>query len=151
MFREEKFFLSNFYPCQIVLDGICFPTSEHLYQYLKAGNAESRQMVLAQQTPSDAKKITASPDFTARPDWQTVKLGEMEFVLRQKFSHPELLALLLATGEMELIEDNDWDDTFWGVCNWVGENNLGKLLMKIRAEARSHLKNHTQNPPSVLS
>jgi hypothetical protein len=46
------------------------------------------------------------------------------------------LALLLATGDMELIEDNDWDDTYWGVCNGAGENNLGKLLMKIRAEAR---------------
>ncbi len=92
--------------------------------------------MLAQQTPSEAKKITASPDFTARPDWQEVKLSQMEFVLRQKFSHPELLALLLATGEMELVEDNDWDDTYWGVCNGVGENNLGKLLMKIRAEAR---------------
>ncbi len=60
----------------------------------------------------------------------------MELVLRQKFSHPGLLALLLATGDMELVEDNDWDDTYWGVCNGVGENNLGKLLMKIRAEAR---------------
>ena len=86
MFREELFFLSNFYPCQIVLDEICFLTSEHLYQYLKAGNAESRQLVLAQPTPSEAKKITASPDFTARPDWTEVKLNEMEFVLRQKFS-----------------------------------------------------------------
>ena len=136
MFREELFFLSNFYPCPILLDGNYFPTSEHLYQYLKAGNDESRQLVLAQPSPSEAKKITATPEFTARPDWLEVKLGAMEFVLRQKFSHPDLLALLLATGDLDLVEDNDWDDTYWGVCNGVGENNLGKLLMKIRAEAR---------------
>ena len=136
MFREELFFLSNFYPCQIVVDGICFPTSEHLYQYLKAGNGESRQLVLTQPTPSEAKKITASPAFTPRPDWQEVKLGEMEFVLRQKFSQPDLIVMLLAAGDMELVEDNDWDDTYWGVCNGIGENNLGKLLMKIRAQAR---------------
>jgi ribA/ribD-fused uncharacterized protein len=136
LFREELFFLSNFYPCQIVVDGIYFPTSEHLYQYLKADNADSRQLVLAQPTPSEAKKITASQAFTARPDWQAVKLSQMEFVLRHKFSHPELLAMLLATGDMELVEDNDWDDTYWGVCNGIGENNLGKLLMKIRAQAK---------------
>jgi len=86
--------------------------------------------------PFRGKKITASPDFTARPDWTEVKLNEMEFVLQQKFSHPELLAMLLATGDMELIEYNDWDDTYWGVCNGVGENNLGKLLMRIREEAK---------------
>ena len=136
MFRGEWFFLSNFYPCQIVVDGFCFPTSEHLYQYLKAGDAKSQQLVLSQDTPSAAKKITLSPDFTPRADWQEVKLNQMEFVLQQKFSHPDLLAMLLATGDMELVEENDWDDTYWGVCNGIGENNLGKLLMKIRSEAR---------------
>ena len=40
---------------------------------------------------------------------------------------------LMDTGDAELIEGNNWNDTFWGVCNNAGENNLGKLLMKIRA------------------
>ena len=136
MFREEKFFLSNFYPCQIVVDGISFPTSEHLYQYLKAGDDLSRRLILDQETPSAAKKMTLTPEFVARPDWEAVKLDRMEYVLRQKFAHPDLLAMLLATGDLELVEDNDWDDTYWGVCNGLGQNHLGKLLMKIRAEAR---------------
>lgn len=34
----------------------------------------------------------------------------------------------------ELIEGNAWNDTFWGVCNGVGENWLGQLLMERRAE-----------------
>ena len=136
MFREEKFFLSNFYPCQIVVDGISFPTSEHLYQYLKAGDDLSRRLILDQETPSAAKKATLTPEFVARPDWEAVKLDRMEYVLRQKFAHPDLLAMLLATGDLELVEDNDWDDTYWGVCNGLGQNHLGKLLMKIRAEAR---------------
>ena len=61
----------------------------------------------------------------------------MEFVLRQKFAHPDLLAMLLATGDMELVEDNDWDDTYWGVCNGLGQNHLGKLLMKIRLRSQT--------------
>ena len=36
----------------------------------------------------------------------------------------------------ELIEGNWWGDTYWGVCNGVGENHLGKLLMKIREELK---------------
>jgi len=31
-----------------------------------------------------------------------------------------------------LEETNTWGDKYWGVCNGEGENQLGKLLMKIR-------------------
>ena len=29
-------------------------------------------------------------------------------------------------------ETNHWGDVFWGVCDGVGESNLGKVLMGIR-------------------
>jgi len=60
----------------------------------------------------------------------------MEELLRLKFESPELRKLLLETGEHELIEGNNWGDRFWGVVDGVGDNHLGKLLMKIRAELR---------------
>ena len=56
---------------------------------------------------------------------------------RQKFTQNEELGrLLLATGKSELIEGNSWNDTFWGVNLKTGEgrNELGKALMKVRAE-----------------
>lgn len=31
-----------------------------------------------------------------------------------------------------IIEVNNWGDTYWGVCNGIGDNHLGKILMKIR-------------------
>ena len=46
--------------------------------------------------------------------------------------------MLLLTGGAELIEGNHWHDNFWGICTcdkcWDKrqENQLGKLLMKIR-------------------
>jgi len=61
----------------------------------------------------------------------------METLLRDKFTrHADLRILLLDTGDRELVEGNTWDDRFWGVCEGVGENHLGRLLMKIRAELR---------------
>ena len=69
-----------------------------------------------------------------RADWEEVKIEIMEEALRLKFDDPHLKDLLLATGDKELIEGNTWNDQFWGVCNGVGENNLGKLLMKLRKE-----------------
>ncbi|NWN81082.1 NADAR family protein, partial [Bacillus sp. (in: firmicutes)] len=43
---------------------------------------------------------------------------------------------LLQTGESILIEGNTWGDKIWGVCNGVGENKLGKILMKVRNELK---------------
>jgi predicted NAD-dependent protein-ADP-ribosyltransferase YbiA (DUF1768 family) len=58
--------------------------------------------------------------------------------VRYKFTHhPDLRGLLLATGNAELIEGNDWGDTIWGVYQGQGENRLGKILMKIRQELRA--------------
>lgn len=72
-----------------------------------------------------------------RYDWEEVKLGVMETILRDKFTrHADLQALLLGTGDRDLVEGNTWGDRFWGVCGGVGENHLGRLLMQIRAELR---------------
>jgi len=58
----------------------------------------------------------------------------MEELLFLKFGgkEPLLTRALMETGNAELIEGNNWEDIFWGVCNGTGENNLGKLLMKLR-------------------
>jgi predicted NAD-dependent protein-ADP-ribosyltransferase YbiA (DUF1768 family) len=58
----------------------------------------------------------------------------MEDLLRQKFQNPYLKNKLLATGNAEIEETNSWGDVFWGICKGVGENHLGKILMKIRSE-----------------
>jgi len=72
-----------------------------------------------------------------RFDWPTTKLSVMENGLRAKFQVPELGAKLLATGNALLVEGNNWNDTYWGMCRNVGENHLGKLLMKIRGELKA--------------
>ena len=58
----------------------------------------------------------------------------MRELLRQKFAHPDLRRLLLATGDAELVEGNTWGDTFWGTVDGKGENHLGKILTRIRTE-----------------
>jgi predicted NAD-dependent protein-ADP-ribosyltransferase YbiA (DUF1768 family) len=72
-----------------------------------------------------------------RPDWNDVRLAIMEDLVRQKFLTSSMERLLLSTGDAELIEGNYWGDTFWGVCRGVGENHLGKILMKIREELKA--------------
>ena len=64
----------------------------------------------------------------------------MRHLLFKKFSQYEFFELLMLTGDAELIEGNNWGDTFWGVCNGRGENMLGKLLMEIRDYLRAQTK-----------
>ena len=71
-------------------------------------------------------------------DWDTYKkFMLMKRLLKMKFAIPELKEMLLATGDEELVEGNYWHDTIWGVCDGVGENHLGKMLMEIREDLRN--------------
>ena len=68
-----------------------------------------------------------------RKGWEEVRISVMEEVQIAKYQqHPELASKLMATGDAELIYNNECGDTYWGVFNGKGENNLGKVLMKIR-------------------
>jgi ribA/ribD-fused uncharacterized protein len=97
---------------------------------------EERKRIAGLPTPGEAKKEGGK--LARRPDWEQVKFQVMEDCVRYKFAHhPELKAQLLATGDAELIEGNDWGDKIWGVFHGEGENRLGKILMKIRAELRA--------------
>lgn len=135
-FSGEYRFLSNFWPAQVVYEGITYPTAEHAYQSAKTLDMDQRRQIAELATPSSAKK--AGRALQIRPDWEAVKLRVMEDCVRYKFSHDhELRQKLLATGDAELIEGNTWGDRFWGVCEGQGENHLGQILMKVRQELKT--------------
>lgn len=134
-FSGEYEFLSNFYPSTVCdADGITYPTVEHYFQAMKTVYLPERQKIAAAPTPGKAKRMGRR--VFLRSDWNAIKVEVMRQGLKQKFSDANLRKKLLATGDSELIEGNWWHDTFWGMCNGVGENHLGKLLMEIREELR---------------
>ena len=137
-FDGEYRYLSNFaiLSTPVVLDGEKYISTEHAYQAAKFLDPVLRKQIRDCITPGKAKKLAGvfKEAGHQRPDWQDINLGIMEDLLVQKFSDPQLCNQLLATGKEELVEGNWWHDTFFGVCNGVGENHLGKLLMKIREQ-----------------
>ena len=133
-FEGEYAFLSNFYEHPISNGVITFPTNEHYFQAMKTLEDDERLAIARAATPGQAKRMGRSVKL--RPDWESIKLDVMETAVRIKFTAPELAAKLIATGDEELVEGNWWNDTFWGVCNGVGENHLGKILMKVRADIK---------------
>ena len=130
-FRDEYFFLSNFYPVEIKLDGIVYPNAETAFQAQKTLDVEERRKFSMLKNPVQAKRLGRKVKL--RDDWEEVKLDIMTEIVSQKFlQHPHLIEMLLQTGDKELVEGNKWGDRFWGVCKGKGDNHLGKILMKIR-------------------
>jgi ribA/ribD-fused uncharacterized protein len=140
-------FLSNFYPAKIEHQGISYPTVEHYYVAMKVKNDQQidgkyismmdcRELIAKMPAEQAGKVKQFGKIIKVRKDWDNVKLDVMLFGVREKFKHNELKEMLLSTGDQELIEGNWWHDVFWGVCNGEGENNLGKILMKVRSELR---------------
>ena len=134
-FRGETRWLSNFHKCPIYYEGIVYPSTEHAYHAAKTLDIEARKIIAALPSPGAAKYLGMK--IPLRPNWDSIKLEIMTNLNRQKFQGDlELAARLLSTGNQELVEGNNWGDTYWGVCDGIGGNNLGKILMKIREELR---------------
>lgn len=134
-FMGETRWLSNFEYATVEFENELYLTTEHAYQAAKTLNQSQRKAIRDEISPSVAKKMGRK--VTIRDDWESVKLQIMYDLNLQKFSkHPELQKLLLNTGDALLEEGNNWGDTYWGVVDGKGENHLGKILMKVRAEIR---------------
>jgi len=134
-FQGEYRFLSNFWPARVNYGGIDFPTVEHAYQAAKTDDQKARLEIAKARTPGVAKRL--GKRVTMRHNWDSIKLKVMSVLVTQKFtSNPLLKKLLLDTGDAELIEGNDWNDTFWGICRGKGSNHLGKILMSVRESLR---------------
>lgn len=131
-FSGDYRFLSNFWPCKVVFDGVTYPSVEHAYVAAKTPDPILRMQIASIETAGQVKKFGRKLEL--RPDWDSVKVGIMRDLIRQKFKDAELAALLVATGDALLVEGNWWGDTFWGVCKGVGDNWLGRILMEVRSE-----------------
>lgn len=137
-------FLSNFYilnKSQLLYDveypSIYYNSVEAAFQAAKSKNYMDRLLISKLDSPGKAKRQGRA--LQLREDWESVKDGYMKDYLLQKFSYKDLKEKLLNTGDAKLIEGNNWGDTYWGVCNGIGENRLGILLMEVRAMIKSIL------------
>lgn len=137
-FHEAEYtYLSNFYEADVTYGGLTYGSAEAAFQAQKC-MTEAEKLPFTTARPSKSKGMGRRVPL--RPDWEEVKVGIMEAIVRAKFAqHPELAEKLLATGDKQLIEGNTWGDTCWGVDTRTGrgENHLGKILMKVREELRA--------------
>ena len=104
-FSSEHMFLSNFHPCEIVLEYAKCSSLEQAYFYLMAkevGDVKAAQLILQTHLPRKIKRIGAT--IVATKEWLEKQDQVMFDLLVLKYKqNPHLQAKLLATGNKKLV------------------------------------------------
>ena len=131
---------SNFSLHPIQMEGTFWSTVEHYYQAQKFVGTENEGLIIASQnakTPMEAATIGRDRTLKLRCDWEQVKTQVMwQGVLTKFLTHTDIQKILLDTGDELIVEDSPID-YYWGCGrDKTGQNQLGKILMKVRQEIR---------------
>ena len=134
-FLETRFHdLSPFSAHEIEVDGVIYKTAEHAYQALRAV-PEARFEIMNARSPMDAWRAGQLCKVAGKLLPNFDKLTLMEIIFRAKLAqHTDIAKVLKMSGERELLKVYDVD-YYWGTgADGLGENQMGKLWMKLRAE-----------------
>ena len=108
--KNEYGEFSNFSNHPFSLDGKTWPASEHFFQAQKFEDENYREQIRLSNSPMIAARLGRSRAHPLRADWEEIKNEIMLRAVRKKFeSHPEIRALLLSTGDEELVEKTTGD------------------------------------------
>ena len=131
-FFDQFRFLSNFHVSPCHYNDHCYMSTEHAYMAQKATNREDMVYIATSPNPIEARR--RGKTIKLREDWDDIRLDVMYKANLSKYKDPIMRRRLQQTGNRYLEETNWWNDKFWGVCNGQGQNNLGKIIMRVRYE-----------------
>jgi len=138
--------LSNFYPAQFTIGNTTYNCTEQYIQIQKAlmfGDKNTAEEILKAPSGAKQKQISYSIKSFDRAVWQARASDAITPGIKAKFEqNNECKNFLLATGTTEIMEASP-SDKFWGVGRGLrdphlwdkakrqGENEMGKVLMKV--------------------
>jgi len=127
-------YLSPFSAHEVLVRGVVYKTAEHAYQTLRMKDA-ARENIAASSSPLEAWRRAQTAKEQGMLDESVDKFALMEEIFRAKLAqHSDIREVLLETGDAELLKVYD-TDYYWGTgADGSGENQMGKLWMKLRAE-----------------
>lgn len=131
-FVGKYYFLSNMYVYSSIGKSV-----EHYFQAGKTTNSIDYNYIVSSVDGYEAKR--RGKKIAMRSDWLECRDSIMyEEVALKFYVYENLRDMLLNTGDEMLVEGNTWGDKYWGVDikTGIGENKLGKILMKVREEIK---------------
>ena len=144
-YQSEFAPFSNFYSCRMVFGQQAFFCLEQAYQFVRAKTLHKPLLATKIFLSRDVKYIKqVAGDLGTSEAWENKKFDVMYECLKRKFDqNPALRALLLKSGDLELVEATP--DRLWGCGatlssnalrkrNWPGQNKHGQILMTVRQE-----------------
>jgi len=140
----------------LLINNVRVLTSEALYQACRFPHKpDVQELIIGQKSPMTAKMVSKPHRKDSRPDWDAVRVRIMYWCLRVKLAQNwEKFSDLLRSTENKPIVEESRRDQFWGAKpvdseTLVGENVLGRLLMKLRDQLCDTEKNNLWivNPP----
>ncbi len=136
-FSQREFYcLDNCSAFKIEYDGVVFSTVEHAYQAykFKATAPQIFNKIVNSFSPYEARKIADQNQDKVAGNWNDVRLELMEKLLKAKLNQNTYVKEKLKETQNYIICYDD-EDEFWGIGpKRNGENNLGKIWMKLRDE-----------------
>ena len=143
-FRDEYYFLSNFYEVPVTYNGITYKNNEAAFQAQKVAPSKEAMLEFKDLNSTEAKKLGRK--VSLRSDWENVKVQIMRDLVYAKFTqNADLQEKLIDTGDEYLEEGNTWGDRVWGAVNGVGANLLGQILMEVREELKDRMEEKEYN------
>jgi len=140
-YPREFYPFDNFSSFKVEWNGYLFSSVEEAYQAASfmGSDEELVEKIKKSHSADEAQRISYANRDKRREDWDDVKISIMEELLRLKIEqNPYVKKKLLQTEDYMIVEDSPKDD-FWGWGpNRNGQNNLGKLWMKLRGELKNN-------------
>lgn len=143
-FSGTNFFLSNLYQSTTAHNGLYYQSAESAFQASRCCTLHDRKSFADLNGIGNgyqAKELIRH--FRHREEYTEQSVTAMIDIVTDKFyRNPILLDKLLATGDKDIVNGNNWHDIFWGVDSRTGEgqNWLGLILQTVRNTADSTLQ-----------
>ena len=152
LFSGKENIYSQFYKCNFIIGTNIFNCCEQWMMYSKAIfflDEETEDKILKSSDPSEIKKLGRQVKHFEDDKWDLIKENVIFKGNLEKFSqNPELKEKLLNSGNKLIVEASSWDSIYGSGFNVettkekilnkekIGQNLLGKAIMRVRDELR---------------
>jgi hypothetical protein len=157
--------LSNFHPTGFNVNGVNYNCCEQYYQSHKAmiaNDLTTHDRIMESEDPSEQKRLGSTVKIN-QDIWDKKSAEVMHCGLLAKFDqNRDIAEYLLNTGNKAIFEASH-RDKIWGIglslnhpnvldeSVHAGQNLLGKMLMSVREQFKSHLDSNSLKPPNFTT